>query len=406
MKFHKGYIALVIWALATITGIIWIRGEYAILTALEELDSEIQQTRTLVSIEPVYQTNHLDHLALSTHLINSLKLELLSSQQNALFTHDVNQLMLLVERFTRLTEQLSDNQLQVVDLLDTLGRLMEQYKTDPKVHALLTELGSLTFIAMFGDTSSNAYVYRDLDRLYTASLTLPEHDRVPFQRILAESSDTLGAYAQGAYLIEQLVEFEVSRYVTDLRQELLSHIRNGGIVFALVGFIPAFLLLFDHSNKPRVASPSPIGSSKSVSEGQSVSNDSSSNPPQSASYEERDAETMQSSPEAVSKVDYDYMLDSVNGDKESVALLLGVFVEDHKGDAQKIGDLIAQQDPEAMRAAHSLKGVAASIGASPLKEIATIIEANIKQGRVTSEAELDQLAKYLAQTVESAKQYT
>lgn len=406
MKFHKGYIALVIWALATITGIIWIRGEYAILTALEELDSEIQQTRTLVSIEPVYQTNHLDHLALSTHLINSLKLELLSSQQNALFTHDVNQLMLLVERFTRLTEQLSDNQLQVVDLLDTLGRLMEQYKTDPKVHALLTELGSLTFIAMFGDTSSNAYVYRDLDRLYTASLTLPEHDRVPFQRILAESSDTLGAYAQGAYLIEQLVEFEVSRYVTDLRQELLSHIRNGGIAFALVGFIPAFLLLFDHSKKPRVASPSPIGSPKSVSEGQSVSNDSSSNPPQSASYEERDAETMQSSPEAVSKVDYDYMLDSVNGDKESVALLLGVFVEDHKGDAQKIGDLIAQQDPEAMRAAHSLKGVAASIGASPLKEIATIIEANIKQGRVTSEAELDKLAKYLAQTVESAKQYT
>ncbi|GAL15111.1 hypothetical protein JCM19233_6127 [Vibrio astriarenae] len=295
MKFHKGYIALVIWALATITGIIWIRGEYAILTALEELDSEIQQTRTLVSIEPVYQTNHLDHLALSTHLINSLKLELLSSQQNALFTHDVNQLMLLVERFTRLTEQLSDNQLQVVDLLDTLGRLMEQYKTDPKVHALLTELGSLTFIAMFGDTSSNAYVYRDLDRLYTASLTLPEHDRVPFQRILAESSDTLGAYAQGAYLIEQLVEFEVSRYVTDLRQELLSHIRNGGIAFALVGFIPAFLLLFDHSKKPRVASPSPIGSPKSVSEGQSVSNDSSSNPPQSASYEERDAETMQSS---------------------------------------------------------------------------------------------------------------
>ncbi|GAL15113.1 hypothetical protein JCM19233_6129 [Vibrio astriarenae] len=50
--------------------------------------------------------------------------------------------------------------------------------------------------------------------------------------------------------------------------------------------------------------------------------------------------------------------------------------------------------------------MAASIGASPLKEIATIIEANIKQGRVTSEAELDKLAKYLAQTVESAKQYT
>ncbi|GAL15112.1 hypothetical protein JCM19233_6128 [Vibrio astriarenae] len=34
-------------------------------------------------------------------------------------------------------------------------------------------------------------------------------------------------------------------------------------------------------------------------------------------------------------MDYDYMLDSVNGDKESVALLLGVFVEDHKAMLRK-----------------------------------------------------------------------
>ncbi|MGR5541823.1 hypothetical protein ACPV5V_25065, partial [Vibrio campbellii] len=115
--------------------------------------------------------------------------------------------------------------------------------------ALLTELGSLTFIAMFGDPSSNAYVYRDLDRLYTQSLTLAEEDKTTFQQLLALSSDTLGAYAQGAYLIEQLVSFEVSRYITDLRQELFQHIRSAGVVFAAVNLIPVLLLLFSWSSR-------------------------------------------------------------------------------------------------------------------------------------------------------------
>ncbi|CAM4430653.1 Hpt domain-containing protein [Vibrio agarivorans] len=402
MKFHRGYIALVIWIIATITGVIWLRGEYAVLSALEELDNEIQETRTLVSIEPVFQTNHLEHLALSTHLINSLKLELLASQRDAMFSHDVNQLIMLIDRFTRLTEQLSDNQVQVVDLLDTLSVQMEQYKTDSEIHALLTELGSLTFIAMFGDQSSNAYVYRDLDRLYTQSLTLAEEDKRTFQQLLALSSDTLGAYAQGAYLIEQLVSFEVSRYITDLRQELFQHIRSAGVVFAAVNLIPVLLLLFSWSSRQgKRKEPIPV-LAKEMTTNEAMSDIE----PQEDSPSEASIELDDPTGTPISCVDYDYMLDSVSGDKESVALLLGVFVDDHQNDAEKIERLIAEQNPEAMRAAHSLKGVAASVGAMPLREIATVIEANIKQGRVTSAKELEQLALHLSQTIESAKKYT
>ncbi|MDR9826256.1 Hpt domain-containing protein [Vibrio sp. FNV 38] len=404
MKFHKGYIALVIWLLATLTGVFWLRAEYAVLTALEELDSEIQETRTLVSIKPVYQTNHLEHLALSTHLINALKLELLVSQQESFFTQDVNQLIMLVNRFTHLTEQLSDNQLRVVDLLDQLGRLMEQNKTNPQVHALLTELGSLTFIAMFGDPTSNAFVYRDLDRLYTLSLELPEEDRQPFQSVLAQSSDTLGAHAQGAYLIEQLVSFEVSRHITDLRQELLSHIRIAGMTFSFISLIPVLLLFWSS------ASDRKRGLQLTADQGEALTDEDSSLIDESEAFKSNDSKRDHSEPKPlttrVSNVDYEYMLDSVNGDDESVSLLLGVFVEDHEKDAEKIAHLIAERDPDALRAAHSLKGVAASIGAMPLKEISATIEANLTEGRVSSRQELELLDVYLTQTIKSAMKHT
>ncbi|WP_218011436.1 response regulator [Azohydromonas lata] len=63
------------------------------------------------------------------------------------------------------------------------------------------------------------------------------------------------------------------------------------------------------------------------------------------------------------------------GRKDRYVALLRVFCEHHTGDAQRIAQMVAQQQwHEARLAAHSLKGAAASLGAHGVAEVASAIE--------------------------------
>jgi len=53
--------------------------------------------------------------------------------------------------------------------------------------------------------------------------------------------------------------------------------------------------------------------------------------------------------------------------------------------------------------AHSLKGVASTIGATELRETAVEIEVTLKQGLIPSDADIQKLSKHLGKTIESAK---
>ena len=80
-------------------------------------------------------------------------------------------------------------------------------------------------------------------------------------------------------------------------------------------------------------------------------------------------------------LDIPYMLDNMDGDREAVAMLLGVFLEEHCNDARRLSACIEEgQNREAGLIAHSLKSVAGSFGAEPLRGIAEQIEHRCKQG--------------------------
>ena len=109
-------------------------------------------------------------------------------------------------------------------------------------------------------------------------------------------------------------------------------------------------------------------------------------------------------PQALSsEVDMQAMLNTLDNDQASVYLLLAVFVEDHQHDDQQISQLLASDREAAERKVHSLKGVASSLGAKGLKEIATDIELKLKRGGTPSGGELQSLAKQLQQTLASAR---
>ncbi|EEY52241.1 hypothetical protein VIH_000728 [Vibrio cholerae CT 5369-93] len=94
---------------------------------------------------------------------------------------------------------------------------------------------------------------------------------------------------------------------------------------------------------------------------------------------------------------------TLNSDFEAVRQLLKVFLEDHKNDDEQIRSLLLSNPEAAQRHCHSLKSVAASLGAERLKQVAAEIESHLRAGQLPSERALDNLSAYLAETVREAE---
>ena len=74
-------------------------------------------------------------------------------------------------------------------------------------------------------------------------------------------------------------------------------------------------------------------------------------------------------------------LKSVQQDADAYRRLLQLFAEVHEGDGQRLRERLAAADlPEARRLAHSLKGAAATLGASDLRSVAERLERLISDG--------------------------
>lgn len=108
-------------------------------------------------------------------------------------------------------------------------------------------------------------------------------------------------------------------------------------------------------------------------------------------------------PATESVINIEEMLETLDGDHESVVLLLNVFVEDHANDFNKFIELKGEDEVTAARVVHSLKGVAGSIKASRLAVIASSVEASMKQSQSISEDELEELKLAIEATVNAAQ---
>ncbi|MGF1814603.1 Hpt domain-containing protein, partial [Vibrio splendidus] len=104
-------------------------------------------------------------------------------------------------------------------------------------------------------------------------------------------------------------------------------------------------------------------------------------------------------------IDIEDMLETLDGDAESVELLLGVFVQDHADDYTKFKSLLTKDETSAARIVHSLKGVAGSIKASRLAIIAATIEMTMKQSRAISEHDLEELEAAIKASIDAAFEY-
>ena len=105
------------------------------------------------------------------------------------------------------------------------------------------------------------------------------------------------------------------------------------------------------------------------------------------------------------EIDLEAMLESLGGDHDSVCMLLQVCVDDHTGDAEKIAELLDDSPEEALRKAHSLKGVGGNLGAVKLREAAGKVEQAIKDGTGSVSELLDELKLRLDKAIDEAQEF-
>ena len=360
----------------------------------------------------------------------------------------MNQLLYVADQFLEKFDEFIPIESQVQDIVDNIKMLRADKELSPKLKPLLNEFGVVVFEAMYSDNQSSSATYRSFDSILEKSYSLETEEQDALQQLLADASALLSDYAQLNYLVDKIKKNSVNEQIIKLEAEF--HDRQFNLLLVMLGLslvaMSGIVLWGVRSKKTiteaghELSSEPEIDSSKEkasssdvvssavkqadndayVPENTSTNQYSDPQPPQSVSVsrhvqqhsveqgleptpvEEKHIASVTDSKPAI---DIEDMLETLDGDAESVELLLGVFVQDHAGDYEKFKSLLTKDETSAARIVHSLKGVAGSIKASRLAIIAASIEMTMKQSRAISEHDLEELEQAIKASVDSAHEY-
>lgn len=342
---------------------------------IEQMGDHIQEFRNSLYFDKSYQAGMTEQ---QTQLLNQIAIlcgELKSPLKLAWFQPDVQHLLFTTERFVELSNAYVGTELELKELITDIQDKRQQFTEDLAVQTYYYRLSAYIFEALFSPQASNAVAYRSLDDLYSQSLALEDQSRTYLQSTLAQTSSVMGSFAKGGYLVEQLVNHSVHTELHQVKVQYHSSLEKILIFGALVsGALIVYLMGTLHRNLV-THSPQP---SNEQNEDPSVTTFRESIHPVKE-QEVNDTVEPSSQPESKPQVDFNVMLDSLDGDKESLCMLLEVFIEDHQNDVTQLTQLLNDAPDEAMRKAHSLKGVGGNLGAFQLRDIASKIEIAIQQ---------------------------
>ena len=106
-------------------------------------------------------------------------------------------------------------------------------------------------------------------------------------------------------------------------------------------------------------------------------------------------------------LDVNALRDAMDGDEETVCMLLEIFIEDNVGKGQVLIAAVSEpgQLDHALNIVHALKGVAANLSAMPLRECCGAAETKFKENQPVSLEECREIEQILDQTIASAEAY-
>lgn len=430
---------LALWLLPSLALLNLSRSYSHSLAQIEELGIRVNELRQSLYFSEPLRVSRINDLALDAQLVYSIRLQIESDFQHALFRPDVNQLLYVADQFLEKFDEFISIESQVQDIVDNIKVLRIDTELSSKLKPLLNEFGVVVLEAMYSDNQSSSATYRAFDSILEKSYSLKTEEQDALQQLLADASALLSDYAQLNYLVDKIKKNSVNDQIIKLEDEF--HGRQYTLLLVMLGLsLMAMIALVLWSVRPskfikeaRIElRPEPvIDSSQEEAQPQQSACTTS---PQAISQEpilqepipqvpvqqnsiqqpptQRTPEQVQEPEKHIASVtdskpaiDIEEMLETLDGDTESVELLLGVFVEDHADDYTRFKSLLAKDETSAARIVHSLKGVAGSIKASRLAIIAATIEMTMKQSRAISEHDLAELEMAIKASVDSAHDY-
>lgn len=358
---------------------------------VEELGYGIDSLRSSLIYDAPYRTKMIERQALDLQLIYALRLQIDAFYQKSWLMPDLNQLLFSTDRFIEQAQAYLDNELAVQKLANTIRQTRTQDTNSEALSNKYFQLSANVFEAMYLSEKANAEIFRHVDKIYQESTTLEPPQRQQLQKVLVDVSQVLSSYAQGSYLVDKLISHDVSNHISALEIDYRTLLRHhliaavGVTLLTMTGFL---VLLFLAQSNPSSISNIEIEES---------------DPPVA-----KPVVSGTSSPkvvEAEPQINFDVMLSSLNGDVESVCMLLEVFVADHADDVNEITRLLTDSPEDAQRKAHSLKGVGGNLGAHKLREAAAKVEAAIQQDISQLSGLLDELNECLTIAIQEAKAF-
>ncbi|PMG14328.1 hypothetical protein BCU98_01630 [Vibrio splendidus] len=432
-------VLLALWLLPSLALLNLSRSYTNSLAQIEELGIRVNELRQSLYFSEPLRVSRINELALDAQLVYSIRLQIESDFQHALFRPDVNQLLYVADQFLEKFDEFIPIESQVQDIVDNIKILRADKELSPKLKPLLNEFGVVVFEAMYSDNQSSSATYRAFDSILEKSYSLKTEEQDALQQLLADASALLSDYAQLNYLVDKIKKNSVNEQIIKLEAEF--HDRQFNLLLVMLGLslvTMITLVLWGVRSRKLIQqadnelSPEPVTDSSKKNASSAVkqpTNDSSvleitptskhsdlqpqegvnvtrqkivqQNTEETPVAEKHIASVTDSKP----AIDIEDMLETLDGDAESVELLLGVFVQDHADDYTKFKSLLTKDETSAARIVHSLKGVAGSIKASRLAIIAATIEMTMKQSRAISEHDLEELEAAIKASIDAAFEY-
>ncbi|OBT27615.1 hypothetical protein A9266_02815 [Vibrio tasmaniensis] len=444
-------VLLALWLLPSLAILQLSRSYNNSLAQIEELGIRVNELRQSLYFSEPLRVSRINDLALDAQLVYSIRLQIESDFEHAFFRPDVNQLLYVADQFLEKFDEFIPIESQVQAIVDNIKALRAGKKTSSKLKPLLNEFGVVVFEAMYSDNQSSSATYRSFDSILKRSYSLKTKEQEAIQQLLADASTLLGDYAQLNYLVDKIKKNSVNEQIIKLEAQF--HKSQFNLLLAVLGLsLVAMIALIlwgvsfrknasqaesdsDHELETNLGKPASSSNAKANQVETTDSKDTLTdvkqanhdvaavperapsiqhpvmNEPQAISTNHQEPEAhvaekhIASVTDSKPAIDIEEMLETLDGDAESVSLLLGVFVQDHADDYAKFKSLLTKDETSAARIVHSLKGVAGSIKASRLAIIAASIEMTMKQSRAISEYDLEELEQAIQASVESAMAY-
>jgi HPt (histidine-containing phosphotransfer) domain-containing protein len=461
-------VILALWLLPSLALLNLSRSYTNSLAQIEELGIRVNELRQSLYFSEPLRVSRINELALDAQLVYSIRLQIESDFQHALFRPDVNQLLYVADQFLEKFDEFIPIESQVQDIVDNIKVLRADTELSPKLKPLLNEFGVVIFEAMYSDNQSSSATYRAFDSILEKSYSLKSEEQDALQQLLADASALLSDYAQLNYLVDKIKKNSVNEQIIELEAEF--HDRQFNLLLVMLGLSLVTMITLvlwgvrskklvqqaDKKQSPESATDSSKENALSASRSKTGSRSNTASRNKTASHYDiaSSAVKQPSNDTSVSSVtpmsthsasqsqpqksvnvtvqqivkrnteeapvaekhipsvtdskpaiDIEDMLETLDGDAESVELLLGVFVQDHADDYTKFKSLLTKDETSAARIVHSLKGVAGSIKASRLAIIAATIEMTMKQSRAISEHDLKELEAAIKASIDAAFEY-